>query len=183
MKAGFGLAPFAGDEFSSYFGVPRDQLFVDIYGPHAEAAKRAFGAYYHDNHLKEMVVMEGALEMLDTIASLDIPMGVVSNKRGDFLRAEVDYLGWGKYFGDVVVGAGDASADKPNPAPLMLGVSKYDNMEIGNIWYVGDTHIDVECSRAAGCPCILVAPLAEASQDGVYDKNYAQICGFLLQCA
>lgn len=82
VKAGFGLAPFAGDEFSSYFGVPRDQLFVDIYGPHAEAAKRAFGAYYHDNHLKEMVVMEGALEMLDTIASLDIPMGWSVTKEG-----------------------------------------------------------------------------------------------------
>jgi phosphoglycolate phosphatase len=182
VKAGFGLPPFAGDEFLSYFGVPRDQLFLDVYGQYAEEAKHAFGNYYHDNHLKEMIVMEGAKEMLDIIAALQIPMGVVSNKRGDFLRAEVEYLGWNKYFGSAVVGAGDASADKPNPAPLMLGVSKYDNMDITDIWYVGDTQIDIECSRAAGCPCILVAPVGDTAQDGVYDKNYEQICGFLLQC-
>lgn len=182
VKAEMGLPLFAGDEFLRYFGVPRDKLFLDIYGEHAEKAKDAFADYYNANHLKEMVIMEGVVEMLDTIASLGIPMGVVSNKRGDFLRAEVEYLGWKKYFGNAVVGAGDAPADKPNPAPLVLGVSKYGNMEIGGIWYVGDTHIDVECARAAGCSCILVAPIAGANQDGVYDKNYAQICGFLLQC-
>lgn len=182
VKAEFDLPPFLGDEFLRYFGVPRDKLFMDIYGRHAEKAKAAFELYYNANHLREMVVMDGVLEMLDTISSLKIPMGVVSNKRSDFLRAEVEYLGWDKYFGDVVVGAGDAVADKPNPAPLVLAVSKYDSMEIDRIWYVGDTHIDIECSQAAGCPCIMVAPMDDIDRDGVYDKNYAQICGFLLQC-
>ena len=181
VKSEFGLAPFTHDEFLRYFGVPRDQLFMDIYGEHAEAAKGAFEKYYIANHLKEMIVMSGAVEMLDTIASLDIPMGVVSNKRSDFFRAEVEYLGWNKYFGDVVVGAGDAVADKPNPAPLVLGVSKYDNMKTEDIWYVGDTVVDVECARAAKCPCILVCPVNGVDQDEAYVKNYAEICGFLLQ--
>ncbi len=182
VKAEFGLPPFSQDEFLEYFGVPRDQLFLDIYGHHAEAAKQAFEKYYVANHLKEMIVMEGAAVMLVTIASLGIPMGVVSNKRSDFLQAEVEHLGWKKYFGDVVVGAGDAAADKPNPAPLVLGVSKYDNMKIEDVWYIGDTVVDLECARAAGCPCLLVAPVDGVGQDEAHVKNYAQICGFLLQC-
>jgi len=181
VKSEFGLPSFTHDEFLRYFGVPRDQLFLDIYGQHAEAAKDAFEKYYAANHLREMIVMNGALEMLDTIASLDIPMGVVSNKRSDFLHAEVEYLGWNRYFGDVVVGAGDAAADKPNPAPLVLGVSKYDDMKIEGVWYVGDTMVDLECARAAGCPCILVGPVNNIEPDDAYVKNYAEICGFLLQ--
>lgn len=182
VKSQFGLSPFTGQEFTRYFGVPRDRLFIDIYGPHAADAKPAFEQYFHDNHLKEMVLIPGAEKMLDTIASLGIPMGVVSNKRSDFLRAEVEYLGWGKYFGDVVVGAGDAEADKPDPAPLILAASMCDNIDIGRIWYVGDTQIDVECSRAAGCTCVVVAPLETTTHVHIYEKNYEEICGFLLQC-
>jgi phosphoglycolate phosphatase len=39
--------------------------------------------------------------------------GVVSNKDGPFLRAEMAHLGWHGHFG-APVGAGDAAADKPD---------------------------------------------------------------------
>ena len=51
------------------------------------------------------------------------PQGVVSNKAGAFLRREVTYLGWNRFFGPVV-GAGDAVADKPAPAPLLLALQQ-----------------------------------------------------------
>ncbi len=51
------------------------------------------------------------------------PRGVVSNKAGKFLRAEVVHLGWSPHFG-AVVGAGDARADKPDPAPILMALEQ-----------------------------------------------------------
>ena len=51
------------------------------------------------------------------------PQGVVSNKAGRFLRAEVAHLGWAAHFG-AVIGAGDAAADKPDPAPILLALDR-----------------------------------------------------------
>ena len=63
-------------------------------------------------HLHHVAPMPGAAEALAAGAAW--PQGVVSNKAGRFLRAEVTHLGWAGHFG-AVVGAGDASADKPDP--------------------------------------------------------------------
>ena len=49
--------------------------------------------------------------------------GGVSNKQGALLRAEAAHLGWAAHFG-ALVGAGDASADKPDPAPLLLALDR-----------------------------------------------------------
>lgn len=176
-----GRAPMEKEQFEKYFGVPRETLFLEIYGEDAQAGKTGFEAYYHQNHLSEMVVMDGAQTMLDTLYGLNIPMGVVSNKKHDFLQAEVEYLGWKKYFGSAIVGAGVAKADKPDPAPLILGISLYDNIQGERVWYIGDTEVDVACAQSAGCSCILVSPLEIETGNGVWKKNYKEICGFLLQ--
>jgi phosphoglycolate phosphatase len=51
-------------------------------------------------------------------ADLGIVMGVVSNKKAQFLRQEIEGFGWGGYF-KAVVGAGDAPRDKPAADPLI----------------------------------------------------------------
>lgn len=181
VKAELGLEAFKEGEFDQYFGVPREVLFREIYGDFAAQGKAGFERYYHANHLTEMVVKDGAVKLLETIQSLGIPMGVVSNKKNDFLQLEVDYLGWRRFFGDAVIGSGVAPSDKPDPAPLIFGISFYDNIQVERVWYVGDTEVDVECSRSAGCPCILVAPLEIEMGNGVWEKKYEDLCGFLLQ--
>ena len=65
--------------------------------------------------------MPGAADALAAGAAW--PQGVVSNKAGRYLRAEVTHLGWAPHFG-AVVGAGDASADKPDPAPILLALDR-----------------------------------------------------------
>ena len=47
----------------------------------------------------------------------------MSNKVGNFLRAEVAHLGWADHF-RAVIGAGDATADKPDPAPIHLALQQ-----------------------------------------------------------
>lgn len=176
------LPAITKEAFHHYFGVPRDVLFAEMYGAeNAESAKKLFADYYHRNHLHDLVVIDGVKEMLDLFARLSIPMGVVSNKRGDFLREEIKHLGWGEFFGDRIVGSGDASQDKPNSAPLRMAVDRLGDIASDQIWYVGDTHIDVQCAEDFGCLCVLVAPVTEKMSGQAIVKNYAQICGFLLQ--
>ena len=47
--------------------------------------------------------------LLQALSDSGVYLGVVSNKTGRFLRAELAALGWDHYFGKLV-GAGDAAA-------------------------------------------------------------------------
>jgi phosphoglycolate phosphatase len=104
--------------------------------------------------------MPGAAEAL--LAAAPWPLGVVSNKAGRYLRAEVVHLGWAPYFGPVI-GAGDASADKPDPAPILMALEQLGFGPGPDVWYLGDTALDMRAARAAGVTAVLVG---DASHDG-----------------
>ena len=89
-------------------------------------------------------------------------MGVVSNKAGQYLRAEVVHLGWEAHFGPVV-GAGDAPADKPDPAPILMALEQLGFPASPEVWYLGDTALDMIAAKAAGVTAVLVG---NASHDG-----------------
>ena len=74
-----------------------------LFGPVWQRARDVFLASLAEQHLDHVRPMDGAAELL--IAGGAWTQGVVSNKTGRFLRAEVTHLGWGGYFGPVV-GAG-----------------------------------------------------------------------------
>ena len=90
-----------------------------MFGAEWERARDIFYAALEARHLDHVAPMPGAAEALAAGAAW--PQGVVSNKAGGFLRAEVAHLGWAGHFG-AVVGAGDAPADKPDPAPILLAL-------------------------------------------------------------
>ena len=77
------------------------------------------------------------------------PQGVVSNKAGRYLRAEVAHLGWAGHFG-AVVGAGDAAADKPDPRPILLALERLGHPPDGSVWYLGDTALDMAARAPRG---------------------------------
>ena len=86
--------------------------FPVMFGAEWERARDIFYAALEAQHLHHVAPMPGAAEALAAGAAW--PQGVVSNKAGSFLRAEVAHLGWAGHFG-AVIGAGDAAADKPDP--------------------------------------------------------------------
>ena len=90
--------------------------------------------------------MQGAAEALT--AGRAWPQGVVSNKSGKFLRAEVAHLGWEAYFG-AVIGAGDAAADKPDPAPIHLALGRLGATADLTAVLIGDASHDLGVDRAA----------------------------------
>jgi phosphoglycolate phosphatase len=140
------------------------ESFPVLFGADWEQARDIFLTELRARHLQHVTPMPGAAEAL--VAGEAWPQGVVSNKSGDFLRAEVQHLRWSQHFG-TVVGAGDAAADKPDPAPIVLALDRFGRAADRSVWYLGDTALDMDTARAAGVTAVLVG---DASHDGGIDR-------------
>jgi phosphoglycolate phosphatase len=136
------------------------ESFPVMFGDEWERARDIFYGSLTDTHLDHVAPMPGAADAL--AAGRPWPQGVVSNKAGGFLRREVAHLGWADYFGPVI-GAGDAAADKPNPAPIFLALQQLGRAPDASVWYLGDTALDMQVARAAGVTAVLVG---DAAHDG-----------------
>lgn len=136
-------------------------LFGECWEEAGEVFYRRFGAI----HLERLQPFAGAGRMLEELKSSGIYLGVVSNKKGEYLRRETDHLGWDGLFGKVV-GAMDAERDKPSADPVDLAL---DGSGIGrgaHVWIAGDADIDMQCAFNAGCMPVLVR--AEPPGDGEF---------------
>jgi phosphoglycolate phosphatase len=132
-------------------------IFPKLFGEGWQHARSIFYDHLAQNHLAGLSVMPGARELLDTFVEKGVMLAVVSNKKGDLLRREIAYLGWAdKFFR--VVGAQDAVADKPDPAPVFKALEGTGIVPGDDVWLVGDTDTDMRAALAAGCWPVLVGP-------------------------
>ncbi|MGK7870493.1 HAD family hydrolase [Falsiroseomonas sp. E2-1-a20] len=151
--------------------------FPGMFGAEWERARDIFYTGVRSCHLDVLNPMPGAAEAIAAAAALG-PQGVVSNKQGALLRAEAAHLGWAPSFA-ALVGAGDASADKPAAAPLFLALEACGVPAGRAVWYIGDTVLDMDAARAAGCTAVLLgrAPhdggVAAARPDIAFDDGHA----------
>ena len=129
--------------------------FPPLFGDRWEEARDLYLQAFEALHLERLAPLADAEALLQAIADEGHYLALVSNKTGRFLRREVAALGWEHYFSKVI-GAGDASRDKPDRAPVDLALGG-SGIEAGpRVWFVGDTGIDMACALNAGCVPILV---------------------------
>jgi phosphoglycolate phosphatase len=140
------------------------ESFPIMFGDEWERARDIFYGALKDQHLEHVAPMAGVPDVL--VAGASWPQGVVSNKAGAFLRREVAHLGWAGYFGPVI-GAGDATADKPDPAPLLMALRQLGREPGPDTWYMGDTALDMRAAHAAGLTAVLVG---NAEHDGGVER-------------
>jgi phosphoglycolate phosphatase len=140
------------------------ESFPVMFGDQWERARDIFYETLLDQHLKHVSPMRGVPQVLE--AGIVWPQGVVSNKAGAFLRREVTHLGWSRFFGSII-GAGDATADKPDPAPIHLALSQLGRPAGQSVWYMGDTALDMQAARAAGVTAVLIG---DADHDGGVER-------------
>jgi phosphoglycolate phosphatase len=143
--------------------------FPVMFGAEWERARDIFYGALEDQHLHHVAPMPGAAGAL--AAGVPWPQGVVSNKAGRYLRAEVAHLGWAAHFG-AVIGAGDAAADKPAAAPILLALDRIGQPVNRSVWYLGDTALDMDAARAAGVTAVLIG---DAAHDGGIDRSRPDI--------
>jgi phosphoglycolate phosphatase len=68
-------------------------IFPKLFGEGWRHARTIFYDHFAQNHLAGLSIMPGAPELLDTLVEKGVMLAVVSNKKGDLLRREIDYLG------------------------------------------------------------------------------------------
>ncbi|MFO0388819.1 MAG: HAD family hydrolase [Alphaproteobacteria bacterium] len=133
--------------------------FPEVFGENWQAAGDIYQKQYKSTHLDKLQALSRAEEVLSRIRDLALFCTVVSNKKGGTLRQEIEKLGWGDYF-DSIVGSDDAARDKPHADPVQLAFKDTGIMPAPDVWFVGDSEIDLECALNTGCTAILYGELA-----------------------
>jgi len=151
------------------FGMPEIDFATTIemtaHGPHASRIILGLEDDEADrfmNRFKEIYfkfspdfqLMPGAVEFFASHPP-SLPIGVVSNKDGAMLRAEIAHLGWANRI-SAVVGVGEAPRNKPAPDAPLFALQHMGVAPSKNVWFGGDTAGDIACAQAAGLTAILV---------------------------
>ncbi len=169
--AAMGHAPWTLAESKARVRLSLRDSFPALFGARWEEARRIYMNAFQAIHLERLAALSGAEELLEHLHGAGFYLAVVSNKTGKVLRREAEHLDWSRYF-TRLVGAADAAADKPDPAPIHLALAGSGIAAGPEVWYVGDTAIDVECALNAGCVPVLLGP---ARPDDVeFDRHKPQ---------
>lgn len=158
-----GQIPWSLDETKARVRQSLRDAFPKQFGERWEEARRVYLDHFTAIHLDRLRALDGAEDLIRDLKAAGLYVAVVSNKTGPVLRREADKLGWTEHFVRVV-GAGDASADKPDAAPMRLALEN-SGIALGpEVWYVGDTGIDMECAANSGCLGVLLGELDARDQ-------------------
>lgn len=164
----YGLEPWTFEQTATRVRKSLRDSFPSLFGEQWEEAGQFFYDYFAKIHLERLEPLPGAASMLRDLKQGGIYLGVVSNKRGEYLRLEVAHLGWDGHFSRLV-GALDASNDKPATDPVHLALAG-SGLEPGpEVWFAGDADIDLECAQNAGCVPVLVRK--EAPEPGEFEAH------------
>jgi len=153
VRVTYGETPWTMNDFLGRASKSAREYYPEVYGDKADEAQKVLYQYVEEHHLTHLKKMEHCDEIL---SALDMPLGIVSNKRHNTLHIEINHLGVQDYF-KTAIGAGHAEKDKPDPAPLFMAMSEiHPQLKPEQILYVGDTETDLLTAKRAGCDVALV---------------------------
>ncbi|MEI7668953.1 MAG: HAD family hydrolase [Pseudomonadota bacterium] len=144
--------------------------FPIIFGDKWQEAAEIYQSTFRSIHLQRLTALANAEEMLKFIASNPVYLAVVSNKKGVNLRLEVEHIGWNKYFSKVI-GADDTARDKPFPEPVHAALEGSGIALNSDVWFIGDSEVDMECAYATGCTPIFYGELPKSKLSHDFHKR------------
>ena len=110
---------------------------IDAFKRHYAAVNGEMAAFY-----------PGVLEGLQAWKATGLPMGVVTNKAGDFTLALLSKKGLADIF-DVVVAGDTTPHKKPHPEPIHHACREMGSDAASNL-HIGDSIHDIHAAKAAG---------------------------------
>lgn len=136
-------------------GASAKDLLSELFGSRWEDASKFFYDYFVPRSQESFRLHDNIEDLLQSLSDAGVYLAIVSNKRGPALRQDVERSGFGKYF-SAIVGAGDAAADKPDPAPVLKALEGSGIAPGPDVWFLGDSHIDMICAINSGCTPVLI---------------------------
>jgi len=129
-------------EIRKTFGLPWEEMLIEIYGELNENMKEVYIKTWREfeNQMKIMKDSEYVLK------SLKIRKAITTSKSKPSLRKQIGNLM--KFF-EVIISKEDTQKHKPNPEPLLLACKKLE-IKPEEAVYIGDAIIDYKTARNAG---------------------------------
>lgn len=148
------------EEANQRISLSAREMFPSLFHERTEEALSVFYSFFEKNHLKYIKEIPPAKDLISYLCEQGYLLGVVSNKKKDLLSREIKHLNLTNFF-SVVIGAGDATQDKPSPEPIKLAINeinKKHNKTYGciDILYVGDSDVDIKTAENIGCPIFFI---------------------------
>lgn len=111
--------------------------------------------YYFDNAVKKTVLCDGVMEVLESLYSMGIYMGCVSNKPLVLAESVLEKFDLSLFF-DSIVCPEHVICAKPDKEGLHLAIRQICEIRKEKIFpmqtiMVGDCYIDIQAARNAGC--------------------------------
>lgn len=152
MRERRGLTPIPVDRYRPWAGSgARGMLWVgfELTPTHSEyeSFRDEFYGEYQAGLLNETRVFDGVAELIEGLANLGLPWGVVTNKAERFALPLLDGLKALNAASVVICGDTTPHA-KPHPAPLLEAARRL-NLAPEHCIYVGDDERDIVAGRAA----------------------------------
>jgi phosphoglycolate phosphatase len=118
-------------------------------------AHGSFLDFYEQNVAAKTTVYPGVDKTLQTLATKNVPMALVTNKPIEITKQLLWALSWSSYFSQVV-GGDSYHVKKPDPYPLQQVCIKH-NFNPSECLMVGDSVNDIAAARSAGMPVLAVS--------------------------
>lgn len=157
-REGFGLPPLTLEQVVTMVGegarvLIERALGADVPAERIDEALAIYLDHYRQVCLDETRPYPGIEEMLEALAA-GYPLALLSNKGEELSRIVLRGLGLDRWFREIL-GGDSLPTRKPDPAGLRL-VAQRLGVAPASLLMVGDTRIDAETARNAGCPFVLV---------------------------
>lgn len=107
-------------------------------------------------------VKPGAIELLNHIKTLEIPMGVATATRRDWTIERLTRCGLIDYF-DYILCGDEVTKRKPNPESY-LKILQHFNVEANNALVLEDSLTGVEAAYRANIPCVMIPDLVPPTE-------------------
>ena len=134
-------------------GYMLEDAFTIISGDDSPENRAKFRPYFIEVALerqrRETTLFPGAVELLRGLKEQGIKCGIVSSKRGDTIEIIMDRY---KVLDclELVIGSHDVKNHKPHPEGLLWAMERL-GVEKEEVLFCGDTVIDAETAKRAGC--------------------------------
>ena len=142
------------EEAIAWVGMPLREQMEKFSPEQADTLVEAYREFNHREHDRMLTLYEGMEHLLRSVREAGVKVGLVTSKSRFTTQMAFDLTGIEAYF-DAIVCAGEASGNKPSPAPILACLEQL-GVEPAAATYVGDSPSDIQAALAAGVVAIAV---------------------------
>jgi len=142
-----------------------------LFPDHVEEAGRRFLELHDAIYLQQLEPIDGAETMLAWLQQRAIPCAVVTSKGQKRAEAQIELLGWSRYFG-AVIGKMEGRPEKPSPLPVRLACESI-GLRAAECIMIGDGIGDMMAGSSAG---LFTVGITDAFSQQELEQSGARIC-------